>query len=111
TIEQHLGDLARRVYGEPVMSRKQVAGVDLSEWSSADPARHIVAAFAGTVAIIGNDEPSVLHCLEARQGKRPALASEKQLDDLRRRLDASNANVFGFVSKAGARALLQAFAL
>jgi hypothetical protein len=111
TIEQHIGDLARRVYGEPVMSRKQVAGIDLSEWSSADGSRHIVAAFADTVAIVGNDEPSVLHCLEARQGKRAALSGEKQLDDLRKRLDSPNATVFGFVSKAGVKALLQAFAL
>ena len=111
TLEQHIGDLARRVYGEPVLSRKQIAGSDLSEWSSADGSRHIVAAFADTVAIIGNDEPSVLHCLEARQGKRAALAGEKQLDDLRKRLDAPNASVFGFVSKTGVKALLQAFAL
>jgi hypothetical protein len=111
TIEQHIGDLARRVYGEPVMSRKQVSGIDLSEWSSADGSRHIVAAFADTVAIVGNDEPSVLHCLEARQGKRAALSGEKQLDDLRKRLDSPNATVFGFVSKAGVKALLQAFAL
>jgi hypothetical protein len=111
TLEQHIGDLARRVYGEPVLSRKQIAGIDLSEWSSADGSRHIVAAFADTVAIIGNDEPSVLHCLEARQGKRAALAGEKQLDDLRKRLDAPNSSVFGFVSKTGVKALLQAFAL
>lgn len=111
TIERHIGELAKRVYGEPVISRKEIAGVDLSEWSSADGSRHIVAAFAGTVAIIGNDEPSVLHCLEARQGKRAALSGEKQLDDLRRRLDAPNASVFGFVSKNGVKALLQAFAL
>jgi hypothetical protein len=111
TIERHIGDLARRVYGEPVISRKEIAGVDLSEWSSADGSRHIVAAFADTVAIIGNDEPSVLHCLEARQGKRAALAGEKQLDDLRKRLDAPNASVFGFVAKTGVKALLQAFAL
>jgi hypothetical protein len=111
TLEQHIEDLARRVYGQPVLSRKQIAGVDLSEWSSADGSRHLVVAFADTVAIIGNDEPAVLHCLEARQGKRAALAGEKQLDDLRKRLDAQHANVFGFVAKRGVKALLRAFAL
>jgi len=111
TIEQHIEDLAKRVYGQPILSRKQVEGIDLSEWSSGDGARHIVAAFADTVAIIGNDEPSVLHCLEARRGNRAALAGEKQLDDLRQKVDAPHANVFGFVSKAGVKSLLQAFAL
>ncbi|HMG76708.1 MAG TPA: hypothetical protein VK582_24755 [Pyrinomonadaceae bacterium] len=111
TLEKHIEDLATRVYGQPLLSRKQVDGVDLSEWSSADGARHIVAAFAGTMAIIGNDEPSVLHCVEARSGKRAALAGEKQLDELRKKVDASNANVFGFVSKPGVKSLLQAYAL
>jgi hypothetical protein len=110
-IERHIGELAKRVFGQPILSRKQVEGVDLSEWSSSDGARHIVAVFADTVAIIGNDEPSVLHCLEARHGKRPALAGEKQLADLRQRVDAVHSNVFGFVSKAGVKSLLQAFAL
>jgi hypothetical protein len=111
TLERHIEDLARRVYGQSVLARKQVGGVELSEWSSADGSRHIVAAFADTVAIIGNDEQSVLHCLEARQGKRAALSVDQQLNDLRQRLDAVHAGVFGFVSKAGVKALLQGFAL
>jgi len=111
TLETQIGDLARRVYGEPVLARKQIGGVDLSVWSSPDGARHIIAAFADTVAIVGNDESSVMHCVEARRGQRPALAGEKQLDDLRRKVDGPNAAVFGFVSKPGVKSLLQAFAL
>jgi hypothetical protein len=110
-LEQHIDDLARRVYVQPVLSRKQLQGVDVSEWSSPDGSRHIIAAFADTVAIIGNDEPSVLHCLEARRGNRPALAGAKPLEDLRQKVDAAHADVFGFVSKPGAKSLLQAFAL
>ena len=111
TLEQHIDDLARRVYGQPVLSRKLINGVDLSEWSSADGAHHIVAAFADTVAIIGNDEPSVLHSLEARRGPRAALSGEKVLNDLRQRVDAPTANVFGFISKPGVKSLLLAYAL
>lgn len=111
TIEAHIGDLARREYGEPVLARKQVDGVDLSVWSSADGTRHIIAAFADTAAIVGNDESSLMHCIEARRGRRSALAGEKQLDELRRKVDAPNAAVFGFVSKPGVKSLLQAFAL
>jgi len=110
-LEHQIEKLARRVYEQPVLIRKQTDGVDLSIWSSSDRSRHIFVAFADTVAIIGNDEPSVMHCLEARRGKRPALAGEKQIDDLRKRVDASNATVFGFVSKPGVKSLLQAFAL
>jgi hypothetical protein len=111
TVEQHIEDLAKRIYGQPVLSHKQIDGVDLSEWSSSDGSRHIVAAFAGTVAIIGNDEASVVHCVEAREGKRAALSGEKQLEDLRKKVDAQNASVFGFVSRTGVKSLLQAYAL
>lgn len=79
TIEQHIEELARRAYGQPLLSRKQIDGVDLSEWSSPDGARHIVAAFAETVAIIGNDEPSVLHCLEAHRESAPHLLVKSSL--------------------------------
>ena len=111
TVEQHIEDLAKRIYGQPILSHKQVDGVDLSEWSSGDGSRHIAAAFAGTVAIIGNDEASVVHCVEAREGKRAALSGEKQLDDLRKKVGAQSASVFGFVSKSGVKSLLQAYAL
>lgn len=111
TLEAHIGELAKRVYGEPVLTRQQSEGVDLSLWSSSDGTRHIVAAFADTVAIVGNDDSSVMHCLESRRGKRPALSGEKQLDDLRKQVNATNATVFGFVSKPGIKSLLQAFAL
>ncbi len=110
-VEQHIEDLAKRIYGQPILSHKQVDGVDLSEWSSGDGSRHIAAAFAGTVAIIGNDEASVVQCVEAREGKRAALSGEKQLDDLRKRVGAQSAGVFGFVSKSGVKSLLQAYAL
>jgi len=110
-LEHQIADLARRVYKDPVLTQKQVDGVDLSVWSSADGARRIYAAFAETAAIVGNDEQSVMYCLEARRGKRSALAGEKQLDDLRKKVDATNATVFGFVSKPGVTSMLQAFAL
>src|SRR5260221_2812196 len=108
-LERHVEEIAQRFYGQPVLSRKQVDDLDLTEWSSADGSRQIVAAFVDTVAFVGNDEPSVIRCLEARRGKRGALAAEKQLEDLRKTLDAPSATVFGFVSKPGVKKLLQAF--
>jgi hypothetical protein len=110
-LERHVDEIAQRFYGQPVLSRKEVDGVDLTEWSSPDRSRQIVVAFADTVAIVGNDEPSVIRCLEARRGKRGALAAEKQLEDFRKEVDAPSAPVFGFVSKPGMKKLLQAFAL
>ena len=110
-LEKHFEEFARRIYGQPQLIRKQVDGVDLSQWVSADASRHLSMAFVDTAAIVGNDEASVLSCIAARRGKRGALVAEKRFNDLRAGVGASNASVFGFVSKAGVKALLQAFAL
>lgn len=110
-LERQIEAFARRIYAQPQLIRKQVDGVELSEWVSADAKRHLVTAFVDTAAVVGNDEASVLNCIAARQGKRPALAGEKQFKDLRTTVAASGAAVFGYVSKPGFKSLLQAFAL
>ena len=110
-LEKHFEEFARRIYGQPQLIRKQVDGVDLSQWVSADASRHLSMAFVDTAAIVGNDEASVLNCIAARRGKRGALVAEKRFNDLRTGVGAANASVFGFVSKTGVKALLQAFAL
>lgn len=110
-LERRIEDFARRIYQQPQLVRKQIDGVDLSEWVSADATRRIVTAFVDTAAIVGNDETSVMSCVAARSGKRAALTGEKQFTDLRTSLAASTASVFGFVSKPGVKSLLQAFAL
>ncbi|MEK6334448.1 MAG: hypothetical protein AABM67_05820 [Acidobacteriota bacterium] len=109
-LEKQVDEFARRIYGQPQLIRKQIDGVDLSEWS-ADSSRRIVVAFVETTAIVGNDEASVLNCAAVRLGKRGALTGEKQFQDSRTNVKASNAAVFGFVSKPGIKSLLQAFAL
>jgi hypothetical protein len=109
-LERHIEEFARRTYGQPQLVRKQIDGVDLSVWS-AEASRQIVVAFVDTAAIVGNDEASVLSCVAARRGKRAALIAEKQFLDLRMAVGASNGVLFGFVSKPGIKALLQAFAL
>jgi hypothetical protein len=110
-LEKHFEEFARRNYGQPQLIRKQIDGVDLIEWVSADASRHLSLGFVDTAAVVGNDEASVLNCIATRRGKRGALVAERQFNDLRIGLGASNASVFGFVSKAGIKALLQAFAL
>lgn len=110
-FEKHFEEFARRIYAQPQLIRKQVDGVDLTQWASADASRHLSMAFVDTAVIIGNDEASVLSCIAARQGKRGSLIAEKRFNDLRTGVGASSASVFGYVSKAGVKALLQAYAL
>jgi len=53
----------------------------------------------------------VLRCVDVRRGKLTALAGNKQLADLRQQVSALDASLFGFVSKAGVKPVLQAWAL
>lgn len=112
TVERHIEELARRVYGGPVLIRKQVDGIELSEWQApADASRHIVFAFVDTAVVLGNDEASVTRVVEAHSGRRASLSGSKELAGARSNLDSASAPIFGFVSQPGVKSFLQAFAL
>jgi len=110
-LEKQIERLAQRFYGQPTLVRKQVGEADLAEWSSADNTRHIILAFVDTVAIVGNDESLVLNCVEVRRGRRPSMANNLQLAQAREQVAATNAQVFGFIPKAGVKPAVQAWAL
>ncbi len=110
-LERRVEQLARDDFGNPVFVRKQVSGVELDAWQSADGARKIVVAFVNTTAIIANDETAVLHAIEAGTGRRPSLKNQSELDQIRRAGNSATAALFGFVTPAGVKSLLQAYAL
>src|SRR5436190_6356964 len=110
-VEDHLERLARDHFGNPTIVRKQTAGIELEEWQSEDGKRKLVAAFVGTTVIVANEEASVLRAIEAGTGKRPSLKNQSEFDQLRRSTDSSKSAVFGFVTQAGVKSLLQAYVL
>ncbi len=67
--------------------------------------------FLDSAAIIGNDETSVVSCLETKRGKRAALAGDKFFEDFRSRVNVSDSSLFGFVARSGVKSILQAYAL
>src|SRR5207253_2775387 len=110
-FESRVDEFARRVYRQPTRVQKQVEGMDLIEWSSSDGAGRLIMTFVDTVAIIGNEESLVLRCGQVHRGMHPSLAGNPQLEDLRRKVGATNASLFGFVAKSGIKPILQAWAL
>ena len=110
-VERHLEDLAHQDFANPAFVRKQVSGFELNEWQSEDGARKIVFAFVNTTVLIANDENAVLRSIEAGTGRRAALSSQPEMDQLRRATDTPTAVLFGFVTQSGVRSLLQAYAL
>ena len=107
TIEQHVGNFARRAYDDLQVEKKDVDGTQWIIWSSPSSDRRIISAIAGSVAIIGNDESAVRACQAVRRGDRPSLAGSLELEDARRRLVNDASLAFGFMSSKGAASLFE----
>ena len=106
-IEGRVGDFARRAYGDPQIEAKEVDGVKLTTWTSADGERRIVAAVTGSVAIVGNDVAAVQACLAVQRKDRPSLKGNPQVEEMRRRVGGTDALAFGYASAEGAARLLE----
>jgi hypothetical protein len=110
-VERHLEDLARRVYKDPVFVRKQIQNSEFEEWTSSDGTHQIVFTFIDTAAIVGNDETTVLHSIQARIGNTGSLSQVAEFSAAREKTQNASAPIFGFVSQAGIKSFLQAYAL
>lgn len=110
-LEKHIGNLAQRAYGQPTLTQKQIDTVDLTEWSSPDNSRRIVLAFIDTVAIVGNDESAVLHCVDVKRGRQPSLSSDQHLAKVKQQISAFRNPLFGYIPKAGVKPIIQAWTL
>lgn len=106
-LDKRIGDFAQRAYGNPIIERKEVNGIELKSWRAPEGERRIVTAVLETVAVIGRDEQTVLACLAVRRGERPSLAGNTQLAMMRQRLDATNALAFAYSSPAGTAKLFE----
>ena len=111
SVEGQVHQFARSSFGEGGVTRKQIDGVELVEWKSADNTRRLILAVVDTVVVIGNDESVVLSCIDVRRGRRPSLATNHQLQTMKEQLGAPAPSLFAFLPKSGVKALIQAWAL
>ena len=113
TIEKRLTEFARRAYNAaPQIERKEVDGAQFTTWSAPTGGRRIIAATAGSIAIVANDEEAVKACLAVRRGERASLASNARLEAMRVSVSGGDddALAFGYVSPTGAARILEAAA-
>jgi hypothetical protein len=75
-------------------------------FQSQEADRQLVAASSGSLALVGNHLSSVKACLDAIEGRAPALAQDATLKSLRPALNRS-APVFAFVTRAGIEKLVE----
>ncbi len=104
-VEKLVGNFARRAYGNPRIERRETDEAAWIIWTAPEGERRLVSAVADSVAIIGNDEPTVAACLAARRGERPSLAGNADLERMRGRVEAADALASGYISPQSAARL------
>lgn len=106
-VLKHVGEFARKIYGTEQKSTKQSDGIELIEWSAPGSEKYIVASIEASLAVVGNDEAAVKACVAAKRGQRPSLASNAEVEEMRRRVNGADALAFGYVSPDGASTILE----
>jgi len=106
-VMKRVGEFAQKIYGANQPASKQSDGIELTVWSAPQSEKHIVAAVDASVAVVGNDEDAVKACIAVRRGARPSLASNPEVEEMRRRVNGADALAFGYISPEGASTLLE----
>src|SRR6185436_15119469 len=93
--------IAQRVYGESVVEEsRDHHGSPLMVFHGPAPDRVLVAASAGSVALIGNNSEAMTLCLDAIAGRSTSLAGDETLKQRRSSVDR-DASIFAFVTESG----------
>ncbi|MEK6302876.1 MAG: DUF3352 domain-containing protein [Acidobacteriota bacterium] len=99
--------IAQRVYGESVTEEsRDYQGSPLMVFHGPAPGRELVAASAGSVALIGNNTEAMTLCLDAIAGRSATLAGDETLKQRRSSVDR-DASVFAFVTESGVSKLAE----
>ena len=105
TTSRLLGDLAsvlaKRVYGESVSQQTEdYQGTNLLVFQGPQRERQLVAASAGSVALVANNRAAARSCLDVVAGRAPKISDETTLKQMRPTVD-HNASVFAYVTESG----------
>jgi hypothetical protein len=104
-----VGDLIKRSYGDIRVEANEKDGIDFLSWKLPTDRRIVAAIIDGTI-IVANDEPTLHECLSVRNGTRPSLTGNVQMQEMRKRLSPPDARAFGYISNAGATKLFETIA-
>jgi hypothetical protein len=96
-FERRLEMLVRATYLNPKIEHTEAGGVHFVEWRETHGRGRLIAAFLGTIVIIGNSQKVVDTCLAVARRDAPSLRSNLELQNARVSNDAANALVFGYV--------------
>jgi len=96
-VERALQELLTDPYSRPEAERSTIEGVDLVEWRDRAAGRQIVAAFYGTLVVVGNSRRSVDSCLSVIRRRAPSLKDNPDLHRQRALQNSQSALTFAYV--------------
>jgi len=105
-VEQAIKTFAEKTYGQPILRRTTLDGVELLEWSAPTDSRQIVGAIIGSLVILGNSEHAVQNCVAVSLGRRESLKDDPELTRVRRQLGVERPLTFGYVPTGKSARLL-----
>jgi hypothetical protein len=96
-LERALQNLVKNAYASPNLQRSTIDGVEFAEWRSQSEDRRIVAAFFGSLVIVGNSQRAVDSCLNVARRRQPSLREDPDLHRTRVTHAADAALAFAYV--------------
>ena len=107
-IQRTLEGFVSSIYSNPKSEHSVIDGVSIVEWRDRNGGGQLVAAFLGTVVIVGNSRHVVETCLSVARRRSPSLMSDSSLHHARSSQNAANALLFGYVPERESPRLISA---
>ena len=96
-VEALLKEFVAATYPAARAEREMIDGASIVQWRETNGKGQLVAAFVGSVVVIGNSRQVVENCVAVARGRAASLKSNGGLLDARKSHDAANALAFGYV--------------
>lgn len=99
--------IARRIFGDSTQeASSNYQGTRLITFHPAQPERQLVAAAAGSIVLIANQESAMKACLDAIAGRTARLSEDETLKQKQKELYGDSA-IFAYLTKSGIEKLAQ----
>jgi hypothetical protein len=105
-IERRAPELAQSIFGPTVKETADYNGVAITIYRAPNTDRRLLSAQIEGEWLLANHTEALQACIDARQGRAPALANNSYLQTARP-LVGGNAQIFGYVTPSGVARLLR----
>lgn len=107
-VRERAPTLAQRLYGRgAVEEHSRYFETELISFVGDSPERRLVVAATGGLVLIANHDSAIRSCLDAVEGRAPALSDNEVLKRHRSAVDNGSPAVFAFVTAAGSEQMAQ----